>query len=136
VAGCVTSNTNWGAENRESHSSETPDDPKAGDSKGAITMTQKIALVTGGATGIGKATAMILARKGVKVVISGRREVLAQKAIEEIRAQGGEAAFIVANADDEAQVRQIVEFAVKKYGRLDLAVNSGVERLCHKAHTP
>jgi hypothetical protein len=43
--GCVTPSTNSGAKNRESHSSETPDDPKAGDSKGAITMTQTVALV-------------------------------------------------------------------------------------------
>jgi NAD(P)-dependent dehydrogenase (short-subunit alcohol dehydrogenase family) len=87
-------------------------------------MTQKVAVITGGATGIGKSTAMLLARKGIKVVISGRRGAVGQKAIEEIRAQGGDAAFIAADVDNETQVNQIIGFAVKKYGRLDLAVNN------------
>jgi NAD(P)-dependent dehydrogenase (short-subunit alcohol dehydrogenase family) len=87
-------------------------------------MTQKVAVITGGATGIGKSTAMLLASKGIKVVISGRREAVGQKALEEIRAQGGDAAFIAADVDNETQVSQIIGFAVKKYGRLDLAVNN------------
>ncbi len=87
-------------------------------------MTQKVAVITGGATGIGKSTAMLLASKGIKVVISGRREAVGQKAIEEIRAQGGDAAFIAADVDNETQVSQIIGFAVRKYGRLDLAVNN------------
>jgi NAD(P)-dependent dehydrogenase (short-subunit alcohol dehydrogenase family) len=87
-------------------------------------MTQKVAVISGGATGIGKSTAMLLAGKGIKVVISGRREAVGQKAIEEIRAQGGDAAFIAADVDNETQVSQIIGFAVKKYGRLDLAVNN------------
>jgi NAD(P)-dependent dehydrogenase (short-subunit alcohol dehydrogenase family) len=89
------------------------------------TMTQKVALITGGASGIGKSTAMILARKGINVLISGRREDLGKKAVEEIRSQGGgDAAFIAADVANEAQVRGMIEFAVKKYGRLDLAVNN------------
>lgn len=88
-------------------------------------MTQKVALITGGASGIGKSTALILARKGINVVISGRREALGNQAVEEIRLQGGgDAAFIVADVDNETDVRGMVEFAVKKYGRLDLAVNN------------
>jgi NAD(P)-dependent dehydrogenase (short-subunit alcohol dehydrogenase family) len=87
-------------------------------------MTQKVAVITGGATGIGKSTAMLLASKGIKVVISGRREAAGQKAIEEIRAQGGDAAFIAADVDNETQVSQMIGFAVKQYGRLDLAVNN------------
>ena len=87
-------------------------------------MTQKVAVITGGATGIGKSTAMLLASKGIKVVISGRREAAGQKAIEEIRAHGGDATFIAADVDNETQVSQIIAFAVKKYGRLDLAVNN------------
>jgi NAD(P)-dependent dehydrogenase (short-subunit alcohol dehydrogenase family) len=83
-------------------------------------MNNRVALITGGATGIGRATALILAGRGVNVVISGRRESLGQKLVEEIRANGGQAAFIVASVDDETEVRRTIEFAVTKYGRLDL----------------
>ncbi len=87
-------------------------------------MTQKVAVITGGATGIGKSTAMLLASKGTGVVISGRREAEGQKAIEEIRAQGGDAAFIVADVDNETNVSHLIGSRVKKYGRLDMAVNN------------
>jgi NAD(P)-dependent dehydrogenase (short-subunit alcohol dehydrogenase family) len=87
-------------------------------------MTQKVAVITGGATGIGLSTAMLLASKGIKVVISGRREAVGQKAVEEIRTRGGDAAFIAAHVDSEAQVKRMIEFAVEKFGRLDLAVNN------------
>src|ERR1700761_4294418 len=87
-------------------------------------MAHNVAVITGGATGIGKSTALLLARKGIKVVISGRREAEGQKAVEEIRAQGGDASFISANVDNETQVSQMIGSAVKQYGRLDLAVNN------------
>ena len=84
----------------------------------------KVAVITGGASGIGKATAAVLARKGVKVIISGRREALGQEAAAEIRSQGGEVSFVVADVDSEASVRAMIDFTVNKYGRLDLAVNN------------
>ena len=87
-------------------------------------MTQKVAVMTGGATGIGRSTAILLASKGIKMVISGRREAAGQKAVEEIRARGGDAAFIAVDVDNEAHVRRLIEFAVEKFGRLDLAVNN------------
>lgn len=94
------------------------------DAKNKAEAMNKVALITGGATGIGKATAMILAKQGVKVVISGRREAIGQNAVQEIRAAGGEASFVVSDVDDEVQVKRLVGFAVEKYGRLDLAVNN------------
>jgi len=87
-------------------------------------MNSKVALITGGASGIGKATALLLARKGVKVVISGRREALGQAVVREIKAEGFETAFVIGDVNSEASVRQQIEFAVNKYGRLDLAVNN------------
>jgi len=87
-------------------------------------MNSKVALITGGASGIGKATALLLARQGVKVVISGRREALGQAVVREIKAEGFETAFVIGDVNSEASVRQQIEFAVNKYGRLDLAVNN------------
>ncbi|HXN32310.1 MAG TPA: SDR family NAD(P)-dependent oxidoreductase, partial [Polyangiaceae bacterium] len=84
----------------------------------------KVALITGGATGIGKATATILAARGVKVVISGRREEFGRRAVDEIRASGGVASFVLSSVDEEEAVRRLVDFTVEKYGRLDYAVNN------------
>jgi NAD(P)-dependent dehydrogenase (short-subunit alcohol dehydrogenase family) len=87
-------------------------------------MNSKVALITGGASGIGKATALLLARQGVKVVISGRREALGQTVVRDIKAEGFEAVFVIGDVNSETSVRQQIEFAVNKYGRLDLAVNN------------
>ena len=57
-------------------------------------MKGRVALVTGGATGIGKACALALAQEGARVVITGRRENLGAEAVAEIRGQGGEARFV------------------------------------------
>ena len=87
-------------------------------------MKQKVAIITGGATGIGKATALLLAREGIKVIISGRRKELGQQVVAEIQAQGGEAVFTVADVDKESDVRRMIECAVTQFGRLDMAVNN------------
>lgn len=87
-------------------------------------MGSKVAVLTGATTGIGKATAQILASRGVSVVISGRRKEIGEKAVEEIRATGGEASFISADVDKEASIRGLIEMTVAKYGRLDMAVNN------------
>jgi NAD(P)-dependent dehydrogenase (short-subunit alcohol dehydrogenase family) len=87
-------------------------------------MTNQVAVLTGATTGIGKATAQILASRGASVVISGRREALGQQAVDDIRAQGGEAGFIFADVNQEASIRRLIELTVEKYGRLDMAVNN------------
>lgn len=85
---------------------------------------QHVALITGGATGIGKETAKILATHGVRIVLTGRRADVGARAVEELRQLGGEATFVTADVGDEADVRRMVEVAVSKYGRLDMAVNN------------
>jgi NAD(P)-dependent dehydrogenase (short-subunit alcohol dehydrogenase family) len=88
----------------------------------------KVALVTGGTSGIGKATAMALALAGAKVVLSGRREPEGAAVVAEIVAAGGTASFYRADASVEAEIAALVAFTVEKYGRLDLAFNNaGVE---------
>lgn len=87
-------------------------------------MKGKVAVITGATSGFGKGTAEVLAARGVKVVISGRRKELGEKLVADIRAKGGEAMFTYADVNDEASVKALVNRAVEKYGRLDLAVNN------------
>jgi NAD(P)-dependent dehydrogenase (short-subunit alcohol dehydrogenase family) len=77
-------------------------------------MTNKVAVLTGATTGIGKATAQILASRGASVVISGRREALGQQAVDDIRAKRGEAWFILADVNEEASIRRLIELTVEK----------------------
>lgn len=90
------------------------------------TQTQKnpVVLVTGALTGIGRATALAFARQGARVVVSGRREAEGKALEAELRALGGEALFVKADVREEAQVQALVDAAVAKFGRLDVAVNN------------
>lgn len=90
-------------------------------------MSNQVALVTGGATGIGKATALKLASQGISVIISGRRQELGDAAVVEIAAvaQGGaEVRFIQNDVSDEAAVKAMIDGIVAEFGRLDMAVNN------------
>ena len=88
----------------------------------------KVALVTGGTSGIGKTTAIEFARAGAKVVLTGRREKEGAQVVDEIRKLGGDAAFVRADVAKDADVKAMVDFTVGKYGRLDVAFNNaGVE---------
>jgi len=88
----------------------------------------KVALVTGGTSGIGKATAIEFARAGAKVVLSGRREKEGADVIAEIQQLGGAAAFIRADISRDADVKAMIDFTVATYSRLDIAFNNaGVE---------
>jgi NAD(P)-dependent dehydrogenase (short-subunit alcohol dehydrogenase family) len=92
------------------------------------TFTGKVALVTGGTSGIGKATAIEFARAGAKVVLSGRREKEGAQVVSEIKKLGGDAAFVRADVAKEADVQAMVKFAVDKFGKIDIAFNNaGVE---------
>ena len=90
-------------------------------------MSNQVALITGGATGIGKATAKKLASKGITVVISGRRQALGTAAVKEIEAvatAGAQVRFIQNDVTDEAAVKGLVEQVVAEFGHLDMAVNN------------
>ncbi|HEY2344067.1 MAG TPA: glucose 1-dehydrogenase [Chthoniobacteraceae bacterium] len=90
--------------------------------------TGKVALVSGGTSGIGKTTALAFARAGANVVVSGRREKEGAAVVAEIQKSGGAAAFTRADVSKEADVKAMVDFAVSTYGRLDVAFNNaGVE---------
>ena len=84
----------------------------------------KVALVTGGTSGIGRATAVALAAAGAKVVFAGRREQDGASAQAAIMAAGGEARFVRADVAVEADLEALVKETVAIYGRLDLAFNN------------
>jgi NAD(P)-dependent dehydrogenase (short-subunit alcohol dehydrogenase family) len=90
----------------------------------------KVALITGGTSGIGRATAVAFAREGAKVVVTGRREREGQETVDLIKKAGGQAIFLKTDVAEEADVKAMVEKTVATYGHLDYAFNNaGIEQL-------
>jgi NAD(P)-dependent dehydrogenase (short-subunit alcohol dehydrogenase family) len=92
--------------------------------------TGKVALVTGGNAGIGRATALAFAREGAKVVIAARREKEGNEVLAEITKAGGEALFVRTDISKLRDIRSMVAQTVDAFGRLDMAFNNaGIEEL-------
>lgn len=90
----------------------------------------KVALVTGGTSGIGKATALAFAAAGAAVVFTGRRAEEGEKVAEQARKSGGRALFVRADASKEDDIRRSIDEAVRFGGRLDIAFNNaGLEQV-------
>jgi NAD(P)-dependent dehydrogenase (short-subunit alcohol dehydrogenase family) len=88
----------------------------------------KVALVTGGTSGIGKAAALALAQAGAKVVVAGRRENEGRAVVQAIEKTGGKALFVKTDVSREADVEALVGKTIATFGRLDFAFNNaGVE---------
>ena len=87
-------------------------------------MNTQVVLITGALTGIGRATALAFAREGARLVVSGRRREAGKALLEELRSRGVEAEFVEADVRKEADVRALVDKAVARFGRLDVAVNN------------
>ncbi len=88
----------------------------------------KVGLVTGGTSGIGRDTAVLFAKAGAKVVVAGRRELEGEETIELVRAAGGDGLFAKADVSKAYEVDALIQKAVEKFGRLDVAFNNaGIE---------
>jgi NAD(P)-dependent dehydrogenase (short-subunit alcohol dehydrogenase family) len=89
---------------------------------------KKVVLVTGGATGIGKAASLAFARQGAKVVIAGRTQKSGELVVNEIKKMGGEALFFQTDIAQEQEVARLIHHTVEAFGGLDVAFNnSGTE---------
>lgn len=87
-------------------------------------LDNKVALVTGAASGIGLAVAKLYAKEGAKVIVSDINEEHGKLAVEEIKSQGGEATFVKADSSNAEEVEALVKSTVEIYGRLDIACNN------------
>jgi len=87
-------------------------------------LENKIAIVTGGNSGIGRATAVLFCAEGAKVVIAGRREAENRKVVDEIMAKGGKIMAVQADVSKREDCKRVVEETVKKHGRIDVLVNN------------
>lgn len=87
----------------------------------------KVAIITGGTSGIGKATAKLFAEEGAKVAFCGRREVMGLEVEQDIRAAGGTAAYVKADITSDEDMENLVNKTIELYGKIDILIaNAGV----------
>ena len=96
----------------------------AGNQPAPQTLVGKVALVTGASSGIGRASALELARRGAKVVVSARRRAEIDSLADEIRKQGFEATAVVADINLEKDIIDLVAKTIATYGQIDIAFNN------------
>lgn len=87
-------------------------------------LKNKIALVTGASSGIGRAVALVWAREGARVVVSDTNHIGGEETVALVRAKGGDAIFLAADVGHPKDVQSLVEQTVAHYGRLDVACNN------------
>jgi NAD(P)-dependent dehydrogenase (short-subunit alcohol dehydrogenase family) len=87
-------------------------------------MKSPVVLITGALTGIGRATALAFARSNALLVVSGRHDEAGRELAAELRHTGAEAEFVRADVREEDDVRNLIDHAVTRFGRLDVAVNN------------
>jgi len=89
-----------------------------------LNIQNKVIVITGASSGIGEATARLLAERGAKVVLGARRTERLAVIAEEINSAGGHAQFRALDVTDQQDVQRFVDFAVEHYGRVDVLVNN------------
>ena len=91
-----------------------------------ITSDQKVAIITGGNSGIGRATAVALAKEGVKVVIAARREKEGEETVQLVKDAGSDGVFVKTDVTNEDDIKALVDRTVRVYGKLVYALNNAV----------
>ncbi|MDR9803520.1 SDR family oxidoreductase [Rhizobium hidalgonense] len=87
-------------------------------------LNDKVAIITGASSGIGRAAAKLFARQGAKLVVTARRQEALDAVVAEIEAEGGQAVAISGDVRDEALQARLTDTAVSRFGRLDIAFNN------------
>ena len=87
-------------------------------------LSNKVALITGAGSGIGRATALLFAQEGARVVVADLRAEAGRRTVEEIEARGGEATFVRADVSRASDAEAMVRAATAAYGRLDILHNN------------
>jgi meso-butanediol dehydrogenase / (S,S)-butanediol dehydrogenase / diacetyl reductase len=87
-------------------------------------LSNKVAIITGGTSGIGKATALLFAEEGAEVVFTGRRAALGEQVLNEIRQRGGRGLFLQADHCDSGACSAVIERTLAEFGRVDILFNN------------
>jgi NAD(P)-dependent dehydrogenase (short-subunit alcohol dehydrogenase family) len=90
----------------------------------SMNLKGKVVIVTGGNSGIGRATALVFAREGARVVIAARNAERGHQVVEELKSAGAESLFVATDVSKTAEVETLVRKTVERFGRLDCAVNN------------
>lgn len=97
-------------------------------------LKDKVALITGGASGIGRATAQLFAREGAQVLVVDLNEAGGRETVETIRSASGEASFVQADVGNNEQVQSMVRTALRQYGRVDILHSNAAAYKVGPAH--
>jgi len=89
-----------------------------------LRLKDKVAIVTASSRGIGRASALLFAKEGAKVVVATRDENAGQEVAKEIKSQGGEAIFVKTDATNAASIQRMVQTTLERYGRIDVLFNN------------
>ncbi|MRN53157.1 SDR family oxidoreductase [Paenibacillus monticola] len=87
-------------------------------------LKSKVIIITGASSGIGEATAKLLAQNGAKVVLAARREDRLQTLVKVIEQEGGEAVYLPTNVASSEDMQKLAQFALQQYGRIDVLINN------------
>ncbi len=88
-------------------------------------LENKVAIITGAGSGIGKETALLFAREGAKVIVADINEINGRETVAEIKNTGGEGFFVKLDISNNQQSRQMVMETLQKYGKIDVLINNG-----------